>query len=281
MACREQLEHLETRVTSDHRDRRDCREPQVLLVPPDKADLRARLASRVQPGQRVRVARKDPSALPDSLDRRAVPASKAELEQLDIPGSRELSEQLEPVVTLATVEQLASLGPLEVLELLEMLGTLEQLERQEARVSQAPSVKLVHLATRDKQESRGRMDRRVLLVIPEILDLLVAQVHLARLVLRVQRVKQVSRGQSVQLDNWVLPVKLAPVAPREPLATLDHQDSPEHLVTLDHPELLDFRDLKVPSDHLVKLEQRVSRARLDSRGPVDPRDRLVLPVLRD
>jgi hypothetical protein len=115
----------------------------------------------------------------------------------------------------------------------------------------------------------------------ETLDLLVVQVHLARLVRRVQRVKLVSQGQSELLGNLVLPVRLAQVAPREPLARLDHPDSPEHLVTLDHLELLDFRDQRVPSDHLVHLERRVSRVRLDYRGLWDPRDKLVQPVLRD
>lgn len=118
-------------------------------------------------------------------------------------------------------------------------------------------------------------------MILETLDLLVVQVHLARLVHRVRRVKLVSQGQLELLANLVLPVRQGKVVPREPLATLDHQDSPEHLVTLGHPELRDFRDQRVLSDLLVQLERRVSRVQLVCRGLWDPRDRLVQPVLRD
>lgn len=60
MACKEQLERLETKEMSDHKDPRDCREQLVSLVLLDRAGLRAPLALPGQPGQRAQVARRDP-----------------------------------------------------------------------------------------------------------------------------------------------------------------------------------------------------------------------------
>jgi hypothetical protein len=217
-------------------------------------------------------------------------------------------EQLGQLVAPEIPDQLVALEPLVSRELVdwteqsEARDPLDQLELWDLSASLDPQDKRVKLDRRVMPDLRGQ---RVRQVHPGLREIEAARVskdnqdpqeqrdNRVRLVHQVNRVLLEELEQPEPVGQRVRPVRLVRPGKRVPRVAPDHRDLPVSLelpvkrealgrlvlpgllVLLDHPDLMERRDL------LVLRETRVSKDLLELLAQSECRDRLVHPVQPD
>jgi hypothetical protein len=248
---------------------------------PDQPAQLASLVTMVRPVPKVRpepLAARDHVVRPEQLGQLVAPEILDQLVAPEPPVSRELVDWM---------EQLEARDPLDQSELWDLSARLDpqdkrvKLDRQVMQDLRGQRVRPVHLDLReieaareskDNQDPQGQQDRSVRLVhrvnrvlleqlgLPEPLGPRVRPVRLVKLGIRVSRVPP---------DHRELPVSLELLVIREASERLV---LPGLLVLLDHPELMERRDL------VALRETRVNKDLLDLSAQSECRDRRVQPV---